>query len=289
MALLSKLEYQNNTKEFRLEEPFDFLIYRPLAYLIVKLTYKMPLNPNHYSFVALIWALVGSYFIAQGEKIDFAVGGVCIVLFSVFDCCDGMIARMKKNGSKWGTQIDMFVDLISNIAIYSTLFIGLKKQNHDFPIEYFSFLCAICILIHASIYHYYKKQFQHYSSGNPDGRIRELNAWRREYDQLKKQKRQFFEKFLLFMFLKFSNAQKSDASIPLYDAEKYTKVNISILPLWAFVAGSSHLTFLSLALMLNEMPIYLYFALVISNLWLLLVYFIQSNVNSSILLKEKVL
>ena len=283
MSTFSWAEYRQNTKSFKLEEPFDYLIYRPLAYLIVKLTYRIPLTPNHFSFAALVSAFIASYFMAQGTKIDFAIGGIFIVIFSTFDCCDGMLARMKKNGSKYGMQIDMFIDLISNIAFYVSLFIGMHQQQNEYPLEYLSFACAICILIHASIYNFYKKQFQFYSDGNPDGRKRELNAYKRDLENLNKMPGHYFEKLLLKLFLFFSDVQKDEDKIPTYDPKKYVDVNISLLPLWGSVAGSSHLTFLALALILNEMPIYLYFALVISNIWIFLVHFIQTNVNKSLL------
>jgi len=285
--MFSKKEYKQCTKEFRLEEPFDFFIYRPLAYLVVKLTYKLPLTPNHFSLLALISALVGAYFMSLGEKWAFAIAGACIIAFSIFDCCDGMVARMKKNGSKFGMQVDMFVDLISNVALYICLFIGLGKQSYSYPIEYFSILCALCIFLHASIYQYFKKQYQYYTDKNPVGRQRELDYFRREFELLKKESGHYFDKMLLKLFLLFTSAQKKDEKMDIYEVEKYSQYNISILPLWSMIAGSSHLTFLALALLLNEMPIYLYFALVVSNLWLILVYIIQNSVNSSILIKKK--
>lgn len=287
--IYSKQEYKQSTKEFRLEEPFDFLIYRPIAYIVVKTTYFLPLTPNHFSLLALVSALIGAYFMTLGEPWAFAIAGSCIITFSVFDCCDGMLARMKKNGPKWGVQIDMFVDLISNIALYLCLFIGLRKQSYPYPIEYFSILCALSILLHASIYHYFKKQYQYYTDNNPVGRQRELDYYRREFELLKKEPGHHFEKMLLKLFLIFSKAQKNDDKAAVYDVERYSQYNISILPMWAMIAGSSHLTFLALALLINEMPIYLYFALVVSNLWLILVYIIQNSVNSSILIKKKVL
>jgi phosphatidylglycerophosphate synthase len=286
-VIFSKTEYKQCTKEFRLEEPFDFLIYRPLAYIIVKLTYFLPLTPNHFSLLSFLSALIGAYYLSLGEKWAFTIAGFCVVLFSVFDCCDGMVARMKKNGSKWGMQIDMLVDLLSNVALYISLFIGLRHQNYPYPIEYFSVLCALCIFFHANVYQYYKKQYHYYIDNNPGGRLREIEYFRREYELAKKESGHYTDKILLKLFLIYSDLIKKEDKPIIYKVDKYPQYNLPILPLWGIIAGSSHLTFLALALILNEMPIYLYFALVVSNLWLVLVYIIQKSINTSILINKQ--
>lgn len=279
-------EFKRNTKGFCLEEPFDFLIFRPIAFLIVKLTYSLPLGPNHFSFMALVVSLAAGYHLASGSAEGFVYGGVGIFIFSVLDCCDGMIARMKKNGSEYGNLIDMFVDLLSSTSFYVGLYLGLGKSSDFFPLHYFAMISAVFILIHVSIYNYYKKQYFFYAEGNPDGRNREIDLYRRNLDKLNSQKGRFFDKMLLYLFLLFSKAQKDSSHTTLYDVQNYINCNKKILPMWGVVAGSSHLALLSFSLMTHRVGIYFIFSIVLFNLWLVFVTVVQSGVNESIVVSK---
>lgn len=282
MIKLSQNEYFENIKKFNLEEPFDFFIYRPCAYFVIKATYALPLRPNHFSFLALCCAIATGYFLAEGSQLGFLKGGIGILLFSVFDCCDGMIARMKGQGSRYGELIDMLVDVISNAFFFIGLLIGLGQREYHYPIQYLSLLSGFFILLDASIYNYYKKQYAFYSSQNPNGRKKEVERYKRELEALKQKKGKFFDRALLSLFLKFSQIQKKSDTIETFDVKRYARYNFRILPLWGVIAGSSHLTILALALIMNNIYIFFLFSILYSNIWLLFVTLIQFGINENI-------
>ena len=170
-------EYKKNVRPFWREEPFDYVVYRPLAFLVVKGTYGLPLAPNHFSLLALLTALVSGLCLATGTPVGFFCGGIGIFLFGVWDCCDGMLARMKGNGDRYGQFVDMFVDVLSSLCFYGGLAWGLKKTGVLYP--WLALLSGIAVCFHAGIYNFYKKQFFFYEAGNPRGR-------RDEIDELKK-------------------------------------------------------------------------------------------------------
>jgi phosphatidylglycerophosphate synthase len=282
MALNFYSEYKRNSKELELEEPFDFFVFRPLAFLILKIANWSFLRPDHFSIVALIIAIISGYFLTTGTPKGFAYAGVGIFIFSVLDCCDGMLARMKKNGSKYGQLIDMFVDLLASICFYVGLCIGLSKGNDFFPIHYFAIVSAVFILVHASIYSFYKKQFLFYLENNPQGRTREIEKYRRDFDNLNKEGGSYFERLLIWLFLVFSRAQKNPKSMSTFKVGKYLKYNKPILPMWGVVSGSTHLMLLSLSLITQHVMLYFFYAIVLSNLWLAFVSMIQVGVNVSV-------
>ena len=153
-------EFRKNVREFWQEEPFDFFFYRFFAYLIVKSTYILPLNPNHFSLLGLVTAIFTGVKLAEGTRESFILGGLGIFLFGVFDCCDGLLARMKGNGTKYGALIDMVIDVISALSFYSGVTIGLVKSSEVFTWELtFPMLSMFAVAAHAGIYHFYKKQF----------------------------------------------------------------------------------------------------------------------------------
>ncbi len=282
--IFSMKDYKKNTKEFSLEEPFDFIFYRPLAYLLVKLTYKLPLSPDMFSLFALCSSFTGGYFISRGTVEGFLYGGLAILIFGIFDCCDGMLSRMKKNGSTYGNLVDMFVDFLSSIAFYTGTFLGLKKSliNVETNFYYMVWPAAIFLLIHVGIYNFYKKQFLFYRDGNPDGRKREIDYYKRELEKLKKEKTQYFNQVLLLLFLTFTSQQAREDKKVEYHKEYYAVYNKKILPFWGIISGSTHLSILGLSLIFNAIDIYIYFSLIFANLWLLFTYMIQIGVNNKL-------
>ena len=277
--MISYRDYRANVREFRLEEPFDFILYRPIAYLIVRSTASLPLTPNHFSLFSLASAIAAGWCLAEG---DFFRGGVGIIVFSILDCCDGMLARMKNNGTRLGVFIDMFVDALANIAFYLGLYLGLTDAQHPLPIQYLAPLSIVAITVQASAYHYYKKQLLCYIDRNPMGRKEEIEAYRQEYERLKKRKGAFGEKLLFRLFLLFSKLQKDEQTMPLFDIDRYPKNNKNMLALWGVIAGSTHLTILAGSLMAGAVIVYFFYALIFGNVWFAAMMFVQHRINDNL-------
>ncbi len=271
-------EYRACTKSIEVEEPLDFVLYRPLAYLVVKFTYFLPLTPNLFSFFAFLGALFAGYSLIQGES-HFFYGGVGVFIFSVFDCCDGMLARLKKNGSFYGEMIDMLVDLFSNICFFFGLSYGLaKSESYPSYYSYIVFISAFFILFHASIYRYYRMQYEFYLKGNPQGRHEHLQEFRDKLEEVEKKNGSFLEIFVLKLYLSFSAKQKKEEKIKVYPVESYIKKNKTLLPFWGLIAGTSHLFILSMALLFNVPGMYFTASIIVFNVILLVLWIKQKSV-----------
>lgn len=276
--IFNKKEYISCTKSIEKEEPLDFLVYRPLAYIVVKLTYFLPFTPNVFSLLALISALIAGFLLMKGEAYFFW-GGFFIFMFSVFDCCDGMLARLKKNGSFYGELIDMLVDLFSNIAFFLGLYWGMAKHSH-FPaaMAYLVFVAAFFILFHASLYRFYRTQYEFYLAGNPKGRSDHLKVYKDKLDEVSAQKGRAFEKFILRFYLFFSDKQKCESKVKLYPVKKYIQFNKLLVPLWGAIAGTSHLFILAVSLMMGEVQVYLMTSIIFFNLLLVVIWTKQKKI-----------
>jgi len=282
MAIPMFDEYKKNIKEFHQEEPFDYLIFRPLAFIILKATWKMPLRPNHFSLLAFFIAIATGYSLSLGTANGFIYGGMGIFLFSVLDCCDGMLARMKSNGSPHGDLIDMFVDLISNISFFTGLYLGLRESKDILSIDYLAWISGLSILLHASVYNFYKEQYAHYLNQNQTGRIRKLEKLKRELDDISSKPGKYFDKLLIRLYLIFASTQSSPKKTTKYNKYQYTEFNRKVLPMWGVISGSSHLFLLSIALMFHWIGFYFFFSIFLFNLWFLLVLLLQFSVNATI-------
>ena len=88
------------------EEPLDLLFYRPIAFAIVKLIYRLPITPNQVTLLSLGAGLVAAYYFSLGTAGAFIAAAVWYAVTNILDCCDGMLARLQGSGTPLGRLID---------------------------------------------------------------------------------------------------------------------------------------------------------------------------------------
>ena len=81
------------------DETLTLYILRPIAFIIVKLLYPTNVTPNQVSYTAILFGLISAFFFSLGTLTGFLVGGLLYFFILILDCVDGMIARLKKNGT----------------------------------------------------------------------------------------------------------------------------------------------------------------------------------------------
>jgi len=117
----------------------------------------LKINPNFVSFLGLVLAVIGAYFVTQQ---NWLVAFVFFVLAPTMDLIDGAVARALKTKGSWGnyfeTMIDKFVDFamlgsfvfVPGLQIAAVLALGFSaissyakprvaliiiSDNHDWP------------------------------------------------------------------------------------------------------------------------------------------------------------
>src|ERR1700759_2470658 len=95
-------EYKNSLKMTEIEEFPDLFFYRPLAFILVKIIYRTSITPNQLTIIAIILGLISGCVYASGLDHACAFGALLFLLYNVFDCSDGQLARLKKNGTHVG-------------------------------------------------------------------------------------------------------------------------------------------------------------------------------------------
>lgn len=83
---------------------------RPAVSLLITLKF----TPDAATVVGLLIALVAAYFVSEGE---FVLGGILVLVGSVFDLLDGGIARATNRVSKRGALTDSVFDRVSELAV----------------------------------------------------------------------------------------------------------------------------------------------------------------------------
>ena len=85
----------------------------PLARAIKALPVKI--HPNIISVISLIFALFAAYYFFS-DKLVF--GAIFFFISYVFDCSDGVLARLTDTQSKFGEKLDFYIDITGNVFMY---------------------------------------------------------------------------------------------------------------------------------------------------------------------------
>lgn len=277
-------EYTSSLKNIHAEEFLDVLLFRPIAFVIVKVLYSFPLTPNHYSLMSFIAGVLSGYYFYFA---NFRLGAFFFFLFAVLDCCDGMQARMKKNGSEFGRFVDGLVDYSANIICYITLAIGFSKSVPTFY-GYSSFwlviLAGFSKAIHSILYDHFLMEYLSYSSGKEGFAQNELEMINRKLEEEKKSSSPDRLRILILTIYKgFTSLQSNKKEkVIKYDPKNYIEKNLLILKMWSLIGPAVHILMLVIAFLLMKPEVLFVYAIGFGNLWMLLMFIIQKKINNEI-------
>ncbi len=102
---------------------------RRVSYPFTRLLLPTPVTPNMLSISVFILGLVGCWFVAQGGRWDAALGCGLVLFAGYLDGCDGEVARLRHEGSKFGAWLDTIVDEITTVCFLVAC--GFHYYAHD--------------------------------------------------------------------------------------------------------------------------------------------------------------
>ena len=107
----------------------DRYIIRKISGFITGLLVKTPVTQNQVTIIRLILGIVSAAFFSHGAHTYTIIAGVFYFISTVFDQCDGEVARFKHMTSDFGKTFDIIVDSIVNAAITIGITIAIYKTN----------------------------------------------------------------------------------------------------------------------------------------------------------------
>jgi archaetidylinositol phosphate synthase len=90
---------------------------KPLQELIALPFIKLKINPNHISFLGLIFAMIGAYFVYNA---NWLLALIFFLLAPLMDLIDGTVARKTKSSSNWGNYFETMIDKFVDVLIYGS-------------------------------------------------------------------------------------------------------------------------------------------------------------------------
>ncbi len=279
-------EYISSLKRPEAEEVLDILLFRPIGFVIVKTFYRLPITPNMYSLLALISGIFSAIFFAEGNAHGRFIGAWFFFLFAVLDCCDGMCARMKKNGSPMGRIIDGLVDYTVNAAVYITLVVvEIKNENYLFATLFLT--SGLLKAFNSGIYDHYLTEYLNSAEGESDFAIKEYHKTKAELLRPSIAIREKIAKNI-YLFYTWMQLPKENATKSVFDPKTYCKLNVVTLKMWGIIGPAVHILVLIVAMLFNE-PMWLFtYCGIFGIVWMLFMFMYQKIVDQRVLTLQNI-
>jgi phosphatidylglycerophosphate synthase len=282
-------EYKNSLKMAEVEEIIDLILYRPLAFLLVISVYRTKIKPDHLTLTAMVMGIAGGFFYSFGSHLTCIIGAIFYLLFNIFDCSDGQLARIKKNGTSVGRLLDGIADYIAAIAIYAGIVIGYtNKPGQPQAFVLLIALAGLSIIVQESLVDYFRTRFLDIVLERKDTYNEELNEYKHEYELLKAKKNKRFHKYVVLIYLTYSRiqdnltAKRKKVKFLNASPEIYYKKNRIIMRFWVLMGPSAKITTLILCSFFCRFDIFLWIVIGGFNFLAVLLWIIQYRIDKSL-------
>jgi hypothetical protein len=217
-----------------------------------------------------------------GSPKSFLLGALFYGLSNVLDCCDGMIARLKKNGTPTGRIVDGLVDYINGIAVYTGVAIGLTKavQSGALHLPFNAWVLMIAaaasFAAHAMFSDKYRNAYLEQVRQPSGNEQTELEKCKTEQTRLHGLKGHGFDKMLINLYCKYLALQRP---LPKVGEHRQTVKMVSgtTVILWNCIGPSTHISFLIVSACLFRPSVFFLYVIAAANVWMIFLLALQMN------------
>jgi len=125
----------------------DRYIIRKISGFISGFLIRTPITPNQITIISLILGIISGVFFSFGEYTYTITAGLLYFLSTVFDQCDGEVARLKQMETEFGRKLDIIVDAIVNAVIVIGITIAVYVKMGSILIIIAGFLAMTGITV----------------------------------------------------------------------------------------------------------------------------------------------
>jgi 1L-myo-inositol 1-phosphate cytidylyltransferase / CDP-L-myo-inositol myo-inositolphosphotransferase len=97
---------------------------RPISLQISRLLAGTAITPNQMSLISVAVGIFGGPFFLFSRPLMQTIGALLLLAHSILDGCDGELARLKFQRSRWGGVLDFWGDNVVHTVIFSCMGIG---------------------------------------------------------------------------------------------------------------------------------------------------------------------
>lgn len=207
-----KQEYRKSIKSFDTEENYDLCFTRPVGFAWAVFFRKFKVTPNIVTIVSIFLGMAGGvcfYF----PNLYINIAGVLLLVWAgIYDCTDGMLARLTGQKSELGRFLDgiagdfWFLAIYLAIVLRSNNFIGYFS-DHRWILWVVMAGAALCHSAQAAVADRYRQMHLLIVNGSGGSELDSYKVLRQRYHDLS-WKGAFFKKLYLFLYSNYTHLQE---------------------------------------------------------------------------------
>ncbi|MDD8025062.1 MAG: CDP-alcohol phosphatidyltransferase family protein [Acidobacteriota bacterium] len=280
-------DFKRSLKLPEVEEIFDLLIFRPLGYLLVKAIYRTRITPNQITFFSILIGVAAGVCFGVGTPGVIEVGAAFYIASIIFDCADGQLARLKKNGTRLGRLLDGFVDYITEASVFVGVALGLRPEGWIDSRWWVLLAAAVASTIfHAMLLDYYRNRFLNIVNGFPAYENEDYHSFKVEREALRVSgkhpiRRRFIAFYLYYLEIQRRlTLRRQPAKTPRpVDPADFRKANGLIMRLWTILGTSTQIVMLTLCILFRRLDVFFWIVIVVLNIVTAVLFFIQTRID----------
>ena len=283
-------DYQKSLKLVEVEEHIDLYVFRPIAFLFVRAVYGTNLTPNQITLISILVGLAGAFCFGLGEDTA-RLGAGLYLAAAVFDCADGQLARLKKNGTRMGRVLDGLVDYIVGFTSYFGIGVGLKPAAWTTG-RWWLLLSAAAAsnIFHSIAIDYYRTRYLNVIQDTSHGQDEDYRRFAAERAALRAAGRRPLKRWAIGFYLRYLDLQSRTAAAsaesgPDWKSRRaeFQAANFRILRGWSLLGSSMQIALLAAAVFIGRFEFYFWAMIVVLNLWAAILYVVQNRIDRRLL------
>ncbi len=106
-------------------------IERPVSTALTARLAATSITPNQITLASGVLGLIAAPFFLSPSPLLQGLGGFIFLVHSIIDGCDGELARLKFQESRWGGVLDFWIDNVVHVAIFGCMALGWYYETQD--------------------------------------------------------------------------------------------------------------------------------------------------------------
>ena len=101
---------------------------RPVSLSISRRLARIAITPNQMSVISILVGICGGPFFLSSRPLMQTTGALLFLAHSILDGCDGELARLKFQQSRWGGVLDFWGDNVVHSVIFACMSVGWSRS-----------------------------------------------------------------------------------------------------------------------------------------------------------------
>ena len=256
------------------EETLDVYFYRPLGYVVARISKFLGITPNAVTIIS-IFIGVGAGFMFYYRDFVLNLWGILLwVIADVFDSADGQLARMTNHKSKIGRILDGVATNIIFVSLYLNLFARIVNMGYSPWWFLIVLMGAASHSVQSALADYYRNAYLMFVVDPQKSELHRSADLKIEYAALGKETN-LVQRLLTKMYLDYTVRQEKlsknfqvlrnrvdqrfGKAIPDWFREEYRKFNKPLMKYYAILTTNTRMIVMSVCVLIDQ-PLWYFFA-----------------------------